>query len=66
MPENKTVDLLIGSDNAFLMTALEERVDASRSDPHANLTPLGWLGRGGRSPLEESPVKICRVYSKHV
>ena len=61
LPENKTVDLLIGNDNAFLMTVLEERVGALRSDPHAILTPLGWLGCGGRSPLEESPVKVCRV-----
>ena len=61
LPENKTVDLLIGNDNAFLMIVLEERVGASRSDLHAILTPLGWLGCGGRSPLEESPVKVCRV-----
>ena len=25
LPDNKSVDLLIGNDNAFLMTALEER-----------------------------------------
>ena len=61
LPENKTVDLLIGNDNVFLMTVLEERVGASRSDPHAILTPLEWLDCGGRSPLEESPVKVCRV-----
>ena len=55
--------MLIGNDNAFLktVTVLEERVGTSRSDPHAILTPLGWLGCHGRSPLEESPVKICRV-----
>ena len=47
LPENKTVGLLIGNGNAFLMTVLEERVGASRSDPHAILTPLGWLGCGG-------------------
>ena len=62
LPENKTVDLLIGNDNAFLMTMLEERVGASRSDPHAILTPLGWLGCGGKSPLEESPMKVCRQH----
>ena len=61
LPENKTVDLLIGNDNAFLMTVLEERVGASRSDPYAILTSLGWLGCSGRSPLEECPVKVCRV-----
>ena len=27
LPENKTVDLLIGNDNVFLMTVLEERVE---------------------------------------
>ena len=61
LPENKTVDLLIGNDNAFLMTVLEERVVALRSDPNAILAPLRWLGCGGRSPLEESPIKVCRV-----
>ena len=61
LPENKTVDLLIGNDNAFLTTVLEERVGASRSDPHAILPPLGWLGCGGGGPLEESLVKVCRV-----
>ena len=45
----------------MIMTVLEERVGASRSDPHAILTPLGWLGCGGRSPFEESPVKVDRV-----
>ena len=64
LPENTTVDLLIGNDNAFFMTVLEERVGASRSDPHAILTPLGWLGCGCRSPLEESPVKVCRVQAR--
>ena len=44
LPENKTVDLMIGNDNAFLMTVLKERVGASRNDPHAISTPLGWLG----------------------
>ena len=64
LPENKTVDLMIGNDNAFLMTVLEERVGASCSDPHGILTPLGWLGCGGRNSLEGSPVKV--VESKHV
>ena len=63
LPENKTIDLLIENDNAFLITVLEERVGALRSDPHAVLTPLGWLGCGGKSPLEESPVKVCRVHA---
>ena len=30
-------------------------------DLNAILTPLGWLGCDGRSPMEESPVKVCRV-----
>ena len=25
------------------------------------MTRLGWLGCGGRSPLEENQVKVCRV-----
>ena len=45
------IDLSIGSGNACLMTALEEREKPLRSDPHALLTPLGWCGYGGASPL---------------
>ena len=61
LPDNDTVDLLIGNDNTFLMTVLEERVGVSRCEPHAVLTPLGWLACGGKSPLEKQNVKICRV-----
>ena len=61
LPYNDTVDLLIGNDNAFLMTVLEERVGVSRCEPHAVLTLLGWLVCGGKSPLEEQNVKVCRV-----
>ena len=61
LPDNDTVDLLIGNDNAFLMTVLEERVGVSRCEPRAVLTPLGWLACGGKSPLEEQNVKVCRV-----
>ena len=46
------------------MTVLEEKVGASRRDLHVILTPLGWLGCGGISPLEESPVKVCRVQGR--
>ena len=44
LPDNDTLDLLIGNDNAdnaFLMIVLEERVAVSRCEPHAILTPLG-------------------------
>ena len=61
LPDDDTVDLLIGNDNAFLMTVLEERVGVSRCEPHAVLTPLGWLACGGKSPLEKQNVKVCRV-----
>ena len=61
LPDNDTVDLLIGNDNAFLMTVLEERVEVSRCEPHAVLTPLGWLVCGGKSLLEKQNVKVCRV-----
>ena len=44
-----------------LMTVLEERVGVSRCDPHAILTPLGWLACGGVSSLEKESVKVCRV-----
>ena len=40
LPDNDTLDLLIGNDNAFLMIVLEERVAVSRCEPHAILTPL--------------------------
>ena len=33
--DNISVDLLIGKDNAFLMTVLEKRVEMFTSDPHA-------------------------------
>ena len=56
-----TVNLLIGNDNAFLVTVLEERVGVSRCEPHAVSTPLGWLACGGKSPLEKQNVKVCRV-----
>ena len=61
LPDNDTVDLLIGNDNVFLMTVLEERVGVSRCEPHAVLTPLGWLACGRKSPLEKQNVKVCRV-----
>ena len=44
------IDLLIGSDNACLMTALEKREEPLRSDLHALLTPFGWCAYGGASP----------------
>ena len=52
LPDNSSVDLLIGNYNAFLLTVLEEREGLSRSEPHAVLTPLGWLACGGVSPLQ--------------
>ena len=61
LPDNDTVDLLIGNDNAFLMTVLEERIGESRCEPHAILTPLDWLACGGKSPLKKQNVKVCRV-----
>ena len=57
------IDLLIGSDNACLMTALEEREGPLRFDPHALLTPLGWCAYGGASLLVMSALlKVKRVY----
>ena len=61
LTDRTSVDLLIGNDNACLMTVLEERVGVSRCDPHAVLTTLGWLACGGVSPLEKESVKVCRV-----
>ena len=61
LTDRTSVDLLIGNDNACLMTVFEERVGVSRCDLHAVLTPLGWLACGGVSPLEKESVKVCRV-----
>ena len=59
----ESIDLLIGSNNACLMTALEEREGLLRSDPHALLTPLGWCAYGGASPLGMSALlKVKRVH----
>ena len=43
------------------MTVLKERVGVSRCEPHAIVTPLGWLDCGGKSLLEKQNVKVCRV-----
>ena len=58
LPDNDVVNLLIGNDNAFLMTVLGEREGVSRREPHAILTPLGWLACGGKSLLEKQNVKV--------
>ena len=50
LPDNDTVDLLIGNDNAFLMTVLEKRVGVSRCKPQSILMLLGWLACGGKFP----------------
>ena len=63
LPDNKSVELFIGNDNAFLMPDLEERVGMSHSNPHAILAPLGRPACGGASPLEKGPVKVSRVQS---
>ena len=70
-----TVDIIIGNDNAFLMSAMEERMGESRDESHAIFIPLGRMASEGRSPiympgllrfLECKPVwlmTICRSIS---
>ena len=41
LPDNESVDLLIGNDNAFLMTMLEEREETNVKKPHAVLSKIG-------------------------
>ena len=58
------VDVLIGNDNAHLMYAKQERVGDSLTEPHAILTPLGWLACGGRSGRSDRSAKIFRTNLK--
>ena len=57
------VDVIIGNDNAFLMTVIEEKRGESRDEPHAIYTPLGWLASGGRAVLSSSVANSKRVCS---
>ena len=52
------VDVLINNDNAHLMYAKQKRVGDSLTEPHAILTPLGWLACGGRSGRSDRSAKI--------
>ena len=56
-----SVDVLLGNDNAHLMYAKQERMGKSQTDPHALLSPLGWLAIGGKTSLSEVPVKVLRA-----
>ena len=57
------VDLIIGNDNAFLMTVIEEKRGESRDEPHAIYTPLDWLASGDRAVLSGSVANSKRVCS---
>ena len=61
LPDSESVDLLIGNDNALLVTLFEINVGIFRSNPHAILILLGWMACGGASSLEKKTVKACRV-----
>ena len=63
LPDNESVDLLIGNDNALLITVLEEREGTNNRKPHAVLSKIGWYSCGGVSPLENALIKICRVHA---
>ena len=56
-----SVDVLLGNDNAHLMYAKQERMGKSQTDPHALLSPLGWLAVGGKTSLSEVPIKVLRA-----
>ena len=56
-----SVDVLLGNDNAHLMYAKQERMGKSQTDPHALLSPLGWLAFGRKTSLSELPVKVLRA-----
>ena len=56
-----SVDVLLGNDNAHLMYAKQERMGKSQTDPHALLSPLGWLAFGGKTSLSKVPVKVLRA-----
>ena len=56
-----TVDIIIGNDNAFLMCAMEERMEEGRDEPHAVFTLLDWMASGGRLPLYAGATKVLRV-----
>ena len=47
-------DVIIGNDNAFLMTVIEEKRGESRDEPHAIYIFLGWLISGGKAVLNGS------------
>ena len=61
MTDNESVDMLIGNNNAFFMTVLEECVGMFRSNPQTTLTPLGRRACDGASPQKKKPVKDSRV-----
>ena len=56
-----SVDVLLGNDNAYLMYTKQERMGKRQTDPHALLSPLGWLAFGGKTSLSEVPVKVLRA-----
>ena len=45
------IDVIIGNDNAFLMTVIEEKRGESCDESHAIYTSLGWLASSGRAVL---------------
>ena len=60
LPHNSSVDILIGLDNSQLMTVLEERV-GEIDQPHAIMTPLGWIASGGNVRSDTHEVTARKV-----
>ena len=60
LPHNSSVDILVGLDNSQLMTVLEERV-GEIDQPHAIMTPLGWIASGGNVRSDTHEVTARKV-----
>ena len=60
LPHNSSVDILIGLDNSQLMTVLEERV-GEIDQPHAIMTPLGWIASGGNVGSDTQEITARKV-----
>ena len=56
-----SVDVIIGNDNAHLMVVRQERVGDNLEEPHAILSPLGWLASRGKVDLSSCGAKALRV-----
>ena len=61
LPGKDRVDLLIGQDNARLMTVIEEREGSSADHPNCVLTRLGYVASGGRLAATSTAKQVSKV-----